>query len=73
MVFTGYGTIELFVDIPVPGIDATVTYHLKEFFRDVTDKAFDKFQSRDSLFNISIIFVTVIMKGYGFTIIFIDA
>lgn len=72
MVFTGYGTVKLFVDILVPGIDSAITYHLKVFFGDVTDKTFDEFQDGDSLFNISIILMTIIMESYVFTIIFVD-
>lgn len=37
MLFTGDGTMEIFVDITVPGIEATIADHLKVFLRDMPD------------------------------------
>ena len=37
MLFTGDGTMEFFVDITVPGIEAAIPDHFKVFLRDMSD------------------------------------
>ena len=55
------------------GIDPVVSQHLKVFFWDMYDQAFDEFHGRDAFFDGLIIFVSGIVKGYVGAVIFINA
>ena len=53
-------------------IETIVADHFKMFFRYMLDKKFNKFDCRNRTFNISIIFVTIIVKSNIFTIVRIN-
>ena len=57
----------------MPGIKTTITDHFKMFLRYMPDKAFDEVHNGESFFHIGIIFVSVIVKGHIFAIIFVNA
>lgn len=48
----------------MPCIQTIITSHFKMFFRDVLNKQFNKFNRRKRFFNVSIIFMTVVMESY---------
>ena len=58
----------------MPDIDTVIADHLKVLFWDMLHEKCNEFKDRDRAFNISIVFMAVIVKGYcpGFSIIFID-
>lgn len=65
--------VQFFVRFTVAGIKAAVTNHLKMFFRDMPDELLDKFNSRESLFYIGIIFMAVVMESNILPVIMINA
>lgn len=65
-------SIEFCIDLAVPGIQAAIADHLVMLFRDMTDEPLYEFDSRDGLFNIFVVFVTVVMKSNVVPVIFID-
>ena len=52
-------------------VNTIVPDHFKVFLRDVFNESFDKLKNRDGFFDIFIIFVTIVVKGHHFTIVFI--
>ena len=64
--------MELFVNLPVTGIDTTITDHFIMLFRDVPDKTLYKFHNRDGFFHILLIFVAVVMESDKVAVIFIN-
>ena len=72
MLFTGDSAEEFFVGFPVTSVNAAIANHFIMLFRDVADEALDKFQSRDCLFHIFIILVTVVMEGDKIAIVTVD-
>lgn len=67
--FTGDGTAELLISLPVACINAAIAYHLEMFFRDVPDEPLNKSHGRDGLFHILPIFMAVIVESNKFAII----
>ena len=43
------------------------------FFRDMPDKALNKFHDRNGFFHILVIFMTVIMESYVLSVVTVDA
>lgn len=70
--FTGDGSVELLVNRQVSGVNAAITNHFVMLFGDMADEAFDKFHDRNGFFDISIIFVPVVMEGNKVTVVFIN-
>ena len=66
-------TVQFLILFSMAGINAVITDHFEMLFRDVLYKKFHKFESRDSHNHKFIVFVTVVMEGDIFTIIFINA
>ena len=62
-----------FVDLPVPGVNAAITDHLKMFFRDMADQTLYKFHDQAGFFYILIIFMAIVMEGNEVTIIVVNA
>lgn len=62
MFFTGDDSVEFFVNLPVPCINAAITDHFVMLFRNMADEAFNEFHNRKCFFHIVIIFVPVIME-----------
>lgn len=60
------------IDLAMSGIKASVPDHFIMLFRDMTDEPLYEFDSRDGLFNIFVVFVTVVMKSNVVAVIFID-
>ena len=54
------------------GIDAVVTKHFKVFFRDMNNKTFNEIESGNALLYSLIIFVSGVMEGNIFSIIFVN-
>ena len=65
--------MESFVNLPVSCIYAAITDHFVMLFRDMADEAFYEFHNRESLHNIGIIFVAVVMESGKAAIIFVNA
>ena len=65
--------MELFVDLPVPGINTAVADHFKMFFRDMADQTLDKFHNRNGFFHIFVILMTVVMKCDKIAVIAVNA
>lgn len=53
-------------------VETAVTDHFIVLFRDVPDKTLDELHNGDGFLHILIIFMTVVMKGYGVAVIFVD-
>lgn len=64
--------MELFVNFPVAGIDAAITYHFIMFFRNVSDEPFYEIHNRNGLFHILVIFVPVVMESDRVAVIFVN-
>ena len=52
MFFFGNGSAKLFINIPVSRINTAVADHFEMFFRDMPDKALNKFHDRNGFFHI---------------------
>lgn len=64
--------MKTFIRLPVTGINAIVADHLEAFLGYVLSKTLHEFESRDSFFNVFVIFMAVIVKGDHLTIITVD-
>lgn len=64
---------QMSVDITVTGIKSVVAGHFKVLFRYVLDKQLYKVKNGDGFLHVDIIFVAVVMEGYIFTIVGVDA
>ena len=64
--------MELFINIPVTGINAAVAYHFEMLFRDMADEALYERHNRKVFFDIGVIFVAVVMEGDKVAIIFVN-
>ena len=73
MLFFGNGSVKFFINIPVSRINTAVADHFEMFFRDMPDKALNKFQDRNGFFHILVIFMTVIMESHILSVIAVDA
>ena len=73
MLFFRNGSAKFFINIPVSCIDTAITYHFEMFFRDMLNKALNKFHDRNGFFHILVIFMTVIMKSYILSVIAVNA
>ena len=73
MFFPGNTPAKLFIDFPVPGINAAVSDHFEMLFRDMADQTLYKVHDRDGFFHIFIILMAVVMEGNKVTIIFVNA
>lgn len=56
----------------VSGIETIVTQHFKMFFRDMNNQPFNKVHSRNAFGDVFIVFMSGVVKGYVFTIIFVN-
>lgn len=65
--------VQFFVGFTVAGIKTALTDHFKVFFRDMADEPLNKFNSGESLFYISIIFVAVVMERNSLPVIVVNA
>lgn len=65
--------VQLIVYFTVSCIKAIVACHLEIFFGDMLDKQFDKINSREGLFDESVVFVPVIMESHIVPVIGIDS
>ena len=73
VLFTGYGTTQLFVYFPMAGVNAAIPDHFIMLFRDVLDEALHEFHNREGFLDVCVIFMTVVMEGNKVTIIFVDS
>lgn len=73
MLFTGDSPVEFFVCFPVPGIKATVAYHLIMLFRDMLDEALNEFHNGNGFFYVFVIFMAVVVESDKIAIILINA
>ena len=64
--------MELFVNLPMAGIDTAVTDHFIMLFRDVPDKTLYEFHNRDGFFHLLLIFVSVVMESDKVAVTFIN-
>lgn len=65
-------TTKFFIYFAVSGIENVITDHLEMFFRDMLNKKPDEIYCRESTSDISIVFMTVIVKSNIFTIVRIN-
>ena len=65
-------TTKFFIYFAVSGIETVITDHLEMFFRDMLNKKPDEIYCRESTSDISIVFMTVIVKSNIFTIVRIN-
>lgn len=72
MLFTGNGSEELFINLPVAGINAAVADHFEMLFRDMADEARYELHNRKGYLHIGVIFVAVIVEGDKVTIIAVN-
>ena len=72
MFFTGDGSVEFFVNLPVSCINAAITDHFVMLFRNMADEAFNEFHNRKCFFHIGIIFVSIIMESDKVAIVFVN-
>lgn len=72
MLFTGYGAVQLFVDIPMACVNVAVADHFVMLFRDMPNEPFYEIHNRDRFFHIYIILMPVIMEGNKVAVIFIN-
>lgn len=72
VLFPGYGSVELFIDLPMSGIDATITDHFVMFFGDMSNKPFYKFHNREGFLHILIIFMSIVMERDKVAVIVIN-
>lgn len=72
MLFTGNGSVELFINLPVAGINAAVADHFEMLFRDMADEAPYELHNRKGFFHIGVIFVAVVVEGDKVAIIDVD-
>lgn len=73
MFFTGNSPVELFVNLPVSGVKASVTDHFIVLFRDVLDETLYEFHDRDGFLHVFVIFVSVVVESDKVTIIFVNS
>lgn len=73
VLFTGDSTAKLFVNLPMAGVNATITDHFVMLFRDMADKTLYEFHNRNRFFHVLFIFMAVVMKGDKVTIIVINS
>lgn len=71
--FTGDGAVQLFVSLPVAGINAAITDHFVMLFRDVADQTLYEFHNRNGLFHIFVVLMAVIMESDRFSVILVDS
>ena len=64
--------MELFINLPVAGINAAVADHFEMLFRDMADKTLYELHNRKGFFNIGVIFVAVVMEGDKVAIIVVN-
>ena len=64
--------MKFFIYFAVSGIETVITDHLEMFFRDMLNKKPDEIYCRESTSDISIVFMTVIVKSNIFTIVRIN-
>jgi hypothetical protein len=64
--------MELFINLPVAGINAAVTDHFEMLFRDMADKTLYELHNRKGFFHIGVIFVAVVMEGNKVAIIVVN-
>ena len=65
--------MKFFIYFAVSGIETVITTdHLEMFFRDMLNKKPDEIYCRESTSDISIVFMTVIVKSNIFTIVRIN-
>ena len=72
MFFTGDGSVQLFVNLTVPGIKTAVSDHLVMLFRDMPDEALYEFHNRNGFFHVFVIFMAVIVESDKLSIIVIN-
>lgn len=70
--FTGNRTVELFVNLPMAGIDTAITDHLIMLFRNMPDGPFYEIHNRNGFFHIPVIFVLVVMESDKAAVIFVN-
>ena len=64
--------MEFFVNLPMACINAAIADHFIMLFRDMPDKALDKFHNRDGFFHIFVIFMAVVMESDKITIVAVN-
>ena len=72
VLFAGDGAVQLFVNLPVAGIDAAITDHFVMLFRDMLNEASDEFHNRDGFFGILSVFVAVVVESDKIAIILVS-
>ncbi len=65
--------MEFCINISMSCIETAISDHFEMFFRDMPDETFNEIYSRNSLFDILIVFMSIIVEGDIFAIIFINA
>ena len=73
MFFTGNRTIELFINLPVAGIDAAITDHFIMLFRNMPDEPFYEIHNRNGFFHIPVIFMPVVMESDKVAVVFVNS
>lgn len=69
---SGNSTVQTFIFFAVSCINTIIPDHFEMFFRDVSDKSFDEIHDRNRFDNQFFIFMPVVMKGDGITIIMVN-
>ena len=64
--------MELFVNLPVAGIDAAITDHFIVLFRDMPDEPFYEIHNRNGFFHIFVIFVPIVVESNKIAVIFVN-
>ena len=72
MFFSGNGTIELLINLSVTCVEPAIPDHFKMLLWDMADQACYEVHSRDSLDDIFVIFMPVVVESDIFSIIFVD-
>ena len=72
MLFTRDDPVELFVNLPMPRVNAAVAEHFVMLFRDVLNQPLDKFHDGECFFHVGVILMAVIMKGNKIAVVAVN-
>ena len=73
MFFTGYGTVELFVYLPMTCVNTAIPDPFVMLFWDMFYETLYEFHNRDSFLYIGIILMAVVVEGNKVTILFVNS
>lgn len=69
---SGNSTVQTFIVFAVSGVNAIVSDHFEMLFRDVSDQPFNEIHNRNLFGDPFFIFMAVVVKGDGITIIMVN-